>query len=37
MQEGHPIAFENRKLNKAKKKYTVHEKEMIAVVYYLWT
>lgn len=35
MQEGHPIAFESRKLNDAEKKYTVQEKEMTAVVHCL--
>ncbi|RVW38113.1 hypothetical protein CK203_091307 [Vitis vinifera] len=26
--EGHPVAFENRKLNSAEQKYSIHEKEM---------
>lgn len=35
MQEGHPIAYESRKLNDTERKYTVQEKEMIAIVYCL--
>ena len=35
MQEGHPVAFESRKLNETERKYTVHEKEMTAVVHCL--
>ncbi|GJX49454.1 putative nucleotidyltransferase, ribonuclease H, partial [Tanacetum coccineum] len=35
MQDGHPIAFEIRKLNHTKKKYMVQEKEMTAVVHCL--
>ncbi|KAK9004984.1 hypothetical protein V6N11_042434 [Hibiscus sabdariffa] len=35
MQEGHPIVFESRKLNKTKRWYTVQEKEMTAVVHCL--
>ncbi|XP_019058307.1 PREDICTED: uncharacterized protein LOC104816062 [Tarenaya hassleriana] len=37
MQEGHPIAYESRKLNDAEKKYTVQEKEMTAIVHCLRT
>ncbi|KAE8662748.1 hypothetical protein F3Y22_tig00113145pilonHSYRG00109 [Hibiscus syriacus] len=37
MQEGHPIAYENRKLNETERRYTVHEKEMMAVVHCLRT
>ncbi|KAJ0894123.1 putative nucleotidyltransferase, Ribonuclease H [Helianthus annuus] len=37
IQEGHPIAFESRKLNDTEKKYTVQEKEMTAVVHCLRT
>ncbi|PHT93372.1 hypothetical protein T459_01254 [Capsicum annuum] len=37
MQEGHPIAFESRKLNEAERRYTVHEKEMTAIVHCLRT
>nr|GFB98555.1 uncharacterized protein [Tanacetum cinerariifolium] len=35
MQDGHPIAFENRKLNETERKYTVQEKEMTPVVHCL--
>ena len=35
MQEGHPIAFESRKLNDTERRYTVQEKEMPAVVHCL--
>ncbi|GJU98173.1 ATP-binding cassette subfamily C member 8 [Tanacetum coccineum] len=35
MQDGHPIAFESRKLNKTERKYTVQEKEMTAIVHCL--
>ncbi|CAL5371561.1 unnamed protein product [Camellia sinensis] len=35
VQEGHPVAFESRKLNDAEKKYSAHEKEMTAVVHCL--
>ena len=37
MQEGHPIAFESRKLNEAKRRYSAHEREMTAVVHCLRT
>ncbi|XP_057755441.1 uncharacterized protein LOC130974589 [Arachis stenosperma] len=37
MQEGHPIAFESHKLNDTKRRYTVQEKEMTAVVHCLRT
>ncbi|KAF8107055.1 hypothetical protein N665_0127s0005 [Sinapis alba] len=33
MQNGHPIAFESRKLNETERQYTVQEKEMTAVVH----
>lgn len=33
MQEGHPIAFESRKLNDTERRYTVQEKEMKVVVH----
>lgn len=37
MQEGHPIAYESRKLNETERRYTVQEKEMTAVVHCLRT
>ncbi|KAL5753956.1 hypothetical protein ACOSP7_022176 [Xanthoceras sorbifolium] len=37
MQDGHPIAFESRKLNDTERRYTVQEKEMTAVVHCLCT
>ncbi|KAG6474774.1 hypothetical protein ZIOFF_068713 [Zingiber officinale] len=35
VQEGHPVAFESKKLNAAEQKYSTHEKEMVAVVHCL--
>ncbi|KAE8671820.1 hypothetical protein F3Y22_tig00111917pilonHSYRG00118 [Hibiscus syriacus] len=37
MQEGHPVAYESRKLNETERRYTVHQKEMTAVVHCLCT
>ncbi|TYK03667.1 uncharacterized protein E5676_scaffold863G00210 [Cucumis melo var. makuwa] len=37
MQDGHPIAFESRKLNDTERRYTVQEKEMTAIVHCLRT
>ncbi|KAL0404247.1 UNVERIFIED_CONTAM: Transposon Tf2-11 polyprotein [Sesamum radiatum] len=35
MQNGHPVAFESRKLKDVERRYSVHEKELLAVVHYL--
>ncbi|XP_042968946.1 uncharacterized protein LOC122301604 [Carya illinoinensis] len=35
MQEGHPIAYESRKLNETERRYTVQEKEMTAIIHCL--
>ena len=37
VQEGHPVAFESRKLNAVKQRYIAHEKEMTAVIHCLET
>ena len=37
VQEGHPVAFESRKLTAAEKNYSAHETEMTAVVHCLLT
>ncbi|KAJ4970769.1 hypothetical protein NE237_003868 [Protea cynaroides] len=37
MQDGHPIAYESRKLNETERRYTVQEKEMTVVVHCLRT
>ena len=33
VQEGHPLAFESRKLNDAEQRYSTHEKDMVVVVH----
>jgi len=35
MQDGHPIAYESRKLNDTERRYTVQEKEMTAIIHCL--
>ena len=35
MQNGHPIAYEFKKLNSHQKNYSVHDKEMCAIMYAL--
>ena len=35
VQEGHPLAFESRKLKEAEQHYSIHEKEMAAVMHCL--
>lgn len=35
LQEGHPIAYESRKLNSAERRYTISKKEMLAVAHCL--
>lgn len=37
MQDGHPVAYESRKLNDRERNYSAHEKEMTAIVHYLRT
>lgn len=37
MQERHPIEYESRKLNDTKRKYTIQEKEITAVIHCLCT
>ena len=36
MKEGHPIAFESRKLNDTRRRYMVQENEITAIVHCLW-
>ncbi|KAL0374988.1 UNVERIFIED_CONTAM: Transposon Tf2-11 polyprotein [Sesamum radiatum] len=35
MQNGHPVAFESKKLKDVERRYSVHEKELLAVVHCL--
>ena len=35
VQEGHPVAFESRKLDASKQRYNTHKKEMTAVIHCL--
>ena len=35
LQESHLVAYESHKLFEAKKRYTMHEKEMLAVIHCL--
>ncbi|KAI5652374.1 hypothetical protein M9H77_29561 [Catharanthus roseus] len=35
MQDGHPIAYESRKLNETERRYTLQEKEMTAIIHCL--
>lgn len=37
VQDKHPVAFESQKLKDAKTRYSMHEKEMTAVIHYLST
>ena len=37
MQDRHSIAFESHKLNDTERRYTVQEKEMVAIIHYLHT
>ena len=35
IQEGHPIAYDSQKLNDAERRYTIFEKQMLAIVHCL--
>ena len=35
MQDGHPVAYESRKLQDRERRYPIHEKEMIAIIHCL--
>jgi len=35
VQEGHPVAYESRKLKEAEERYYSHEKEMLAIIHCL--
>ena len=35
MQDGHPVAYESRKLQDRERRYPVHEKEMTAIIHCL--
>jgi len=37
VQEGRPVAFENKKLSEMERKWPTHEKEMWAIIHYLKT
>ena len=37
VQEGHPVAFESRKLNAAEQRYSAHENEITAVIHCIET
>ena len=36
LQESHHVAFESHKLSKAERQYTAQEKELLAMIHYLW-
>ena len=37
MQNGHPIAYESRKLNNIERRYMVQQNKMTAIIHCLWT